>query len=61
MGPPEIRHVDAGARYFTPFRVRPHAEAMRMFANGGADQSSSGAAAGDRNNVVRKHSPDSVM
>ena len=34
IGATEIRDVDAGARYFTPFRVRPHAEAMRMFANG---------------------------
>ncbi len=31
IGPPEIRNVDAGARYFTPFRVTPHAGAMRMF------------------------------
>ena len=31
IGPPEIRDVDPGARYFTPFRVTPHAEAMRMF------------------------------
>ena len=29
--PPEIRDVDLHARYFTPFRVTPHAEAMRMF------------------------------
>jgi len=31
IGPPEIRDVDTNARYFTPFRVTPHAEAMRMF------------------------------
>jgi hypothetical protein len=31
IGPPEIRDVDRHARYFTPFRVTPHAEAMRMF------------------------------
>ena len=30
-GPPEVRHVDLDARYFTPFRVTPHAEAMRIF------------------------------
>jgi len=31
IGSPEIRDVDPGARYFTPFRVTPHAEAMRVF------------------------------
>src|SRR4051812_40389224 len=31
IGPPEMRDVDLGARYFTPFRITPHAEAMRMF------------------------------
>jgi len=29
--PPEIRDVHPHARYFTPFRVTLHAEAMRMF------------------------------
>ena len=31
IGPPETREVDRHARYFTPFRVKRHAEAMRMF------------------------------
>ena len=31
IGSPEIRAVEPNARYFTPFRVTPHAEAMRMF------------------------------
>jgi len=31
IGPPEIRDVDLHARYFTPFRVTPHGEAMRIF------------------------------
>ena len=31
IGPPEIRDVDLRVRYFTPFRVTSHAEAMRMF------------------------------
>ena len=30
IGPPEIRDVDLRTRYFTPFRVTPHAEAMSM-------------------------------
>jgi hypothetical protein len=30
-GPPEIRNVDPQARYFSPWRVMPHAEVMRMF------------------------------
>jgi hypothetical protein len=30
IGPPEMRDVDPHARYFTPFRVTPHAKAMRM-------------------------------
>jgi len=29
-GPPEIRDVDPNARYFTPWKVVPHAELMRM-------------------------------
>jgi len=29
VGPPEVRDVDLDARYFTPFRVTPHAEAIR--------------------------------
>jgi len=31
IGQPEIRDVDRHERYFTPFRVTPHADAMRMF------------------------------
>jgi len=31
IAPPEIRDVDPHARYFTPFRVTPHAEPMRVF------------------------------
>jgi hypothetical protein len=31
IGPSEIHDVDAGAQYFTPFRVTPHSEAMRRF------------------------------
>ena len=31
IGPPEIRDVDPHARYFTPWKIVPHAEAMRMF------------------------------
>lgn len=30
IGPPEIRDVDPNARYFTPWKVVPHAEMMRM-------------------------------
>jgi len=30
IDPPEFRDVDLDARYFTPFRVAPHAGAMRM-------------------------------
>ena len=30
IGPPEIRDVDPNARYFTPWKVVPHAELMRM-------------------------------
>jgi hypothetical protein len=30
-GPPEIRSVDPNARYFSPWRVTPQAEAMRAF------------------------------
>ena len=30
IGPPEIRDVDPHARYFTPWKVVPHAEMMRM-------------------------------
>jgi len=30
IGPPEIRDVDPHARYFTPWKVVPHAELMRM-------------------------------
>jgi len=29
--PPGIRDVDPDARYFTPWKIVPHAEAMRMF------------------------------
>ena len=29
-GPPEIREVDPKARYFTPWKVLPHVELMRM-------------------------------
>lgn len=29
-GPPEIREVDPNARYFTPWKVLPHADLMRM-------------------------------
>jgi hypothetical protein len=29
--PPEIRDVDLDARFSTPFRITPHAEAMCMF------------------------------
>ena len=29
IGPPEIRHVDPEARYFTPWKVLPHAELVR--------------------------------
>ena len=28
--PPEIRDVDPNARYFTPWKVTPHAELMRI-------------------------------
>lgn len=31
IGPPEIRDTDPSARYFSPWRVTSHAEAMRMF------------------------------
>ena len=31
IGPYEIRDVDLHARYFTPLRVTPHSELMRMF------------------------------
>ena len=30
IGPPEIRDVDPNARYFSPWKVVPHAELMRM-------------------------------
>jgi len=30
IGPPEIRNVDPGARYFTPRKIVPHAELMGM-------------------------------
>ena len=30
IGPPEIRDVDPDARYFTPWKVVPHADLMRM-------------------------------
>ena len=30
IGPPEIRDVDPNARYFTPWKVVPHADLMRM-------------------------------
>ena len=30
IGPPEIRDVDPNARYFTPWKVVPHTELMRM-------------------------------
>jgi len=30
IGPPEIRDVDPSARYFTPWKVVPHAELKRM-------------------------------
>ena len=30
IGPPEIRDVDPNARYFTPWKVTPHAEVVRM-------------------------------
>ena len=29
IGPPEIRHADPEARYFTPWKVLPHAELVR--------------------------------
>lgn len=29
-GPPEIRDVDPNERYFTPWKVVPHADLMRM-------------------------------
>src|SRR6185295_15457958 len=29
-GPPKIRDVDPGARYFTPWKVVPHAELVRI-------------------------------
>jgi len=31
IGPPEIRDVDPNARYFTPWKVVPHAELMQMY------------------------------
>src|SRR3982750_3588102 len=31
IGPPEMRNVNLHARYFTPFRITAHGEAMRMF------------------------------
>jgi hypothetical protein len=31
IGPPEIRDTDPSARYFSPWRVTSHAEAMRLF------------------------------
>ena len=30
IGPPEIRDVDPNARYFTPWKVVPHTELVRM-------------------------------
>jgi hypothetical protein len=30
IGPPEIRDVDPAARYFTPWKVVPHADLMRI-------------------------------
>ena len=30
IGPPEIRDVDPNARYFTPWKVVPHADLVRM-------------------------------
>ena len=30
IGPPEIRDVDLDARYFTPWKVVPHAELTRL-------------------------------
>ena len=30
IGPLEIRNVDPGARYFTPWKIVPHAELMGM-------------------------------
>ena len=30
IGPPEIRNVDPDARYFTPWKVMPHADLMRV-------------------------------
>jgi hypothetical protein len=30
IGAPEIRDVDREARYFTPWKVTPHAELMRL-------------------------------
>jgi hypothetical protein len=30
IGPPEIRDVNTNARYFTPWKIVPHAELMRM-------------------------------
>jgi len=30
IGPPEIRDVDPDARYFTPWKVVPHAELVRL-------------------------------
>jgi hypothetical protein len=29
-GPPEIRDVDSRARYFSPWKIIPHAELMRI-------------------------------
>jgi len=30
VGPAEVRDIDPSARYFTPWKVVPHAELMRM-------------------------------
>ena len=30
IGPPEIRDVDPNARYFTPWKIVPHADLMQM-------------------------------
>src|SRR6185369_7101982 len=30
IGPPEIRDVDPNARYFTPWKIVPHADLVRM-------------------------------
>src|SRR6476619_4524168 len=30
IGPPEIRDVDPAARHFTPWKVPPHADVMRI-------------------------------